>query len=338
MNIGSKERLGRKKMSNEKFYWLKLKRDFFKRHDMKIIKAMPNGKDYLIFYLELLCESVDHNGCLRFNDEIPYNDEMLATITDTNIDIVRSAIKLFTQLKMMEILDNGTYFMTTVNQMIGSAADNDNANRQRRYREKQKELGCVTQALQNVTESVTKNNESIEIDIDIDKKENNNNSIIITKEKDISFEKDTISKVRDITNDDKKIKLGAYQRISLKEADYQKLLNEYDNADLELMINALDEYVESNNNKNKYKNYYLVIKNAIRNNWFKINVREKQQASGGFAGFETADSIKLDDLFDTFVRFAKNVKNRGDSYSVWLEKIKTDYPDRVQEFISKVEG
>ena len=35
-----------------KFYWLKLKRDFFKRHDIQIIEAMPNGKDYVLFYLD----------------------------------------------------------------------------------------------------------------------------------------------------------------------------------------------------------------------------------------------------------------------------------------------
>ena len=30
---------------NKRFYWLKLKKDFFKRHDIRIIEAMPNGKD-----------------------------------------------------------------------------------------------------------------------------------------------------------------------------------------------------------------------------------------------------------------------------------------------------
>lgn len=150
----------------EKFYWLKLKRDFFKRHDMKIIESMPNGKDYIIFYLKLLCESIDHEGCLRFNEEIPYNEEMLSVITGTNVDVVRSAINIFTKLQMMSILDDGTYFMNEVNKMIGSAVDNDNANRQRRYREKQKENQL---ALQNVTDSVTKNNESKSIEIDIEK-------------------------------------------------------------------------------------------------------------------------------------------------------------------------
>ena len=156
-------------MADGKFYWLKLKRDFFKRHDIQIIEDMPNGKEYILFYLKLLCESVDHDGNLRFSEQIPYNENMLATITRTNVDIVRAAIQVFTGLNMMEIMDDGTYFMSEVHKMIGSAADNDNANRQRRFREKQKQL-----ALPERYDSVTKNNESKSKSIELDtiKKEN----------------------------------------------------------------------------------------------------------------------------------------------------------------------
>ena len=150
-------------MGEQKYYWLKLKRDFFKRHDIRIIEAMPNGKDYILFYLKLLCESVDHEGNLRFSEQIPYNEDMLATITYTNVDIVRSAIKVFTELNMIEVLDDGTYYMAEVERMIGSAVNNDNANRQRRFRERQKQ-----KALPERYESVTKNNESKSIDIDKD--------------------------------------------------------------------------------------------------------------------------------------------------------------------------
>ena len=60
-------------MGRGKFYWLKLDKDFFKRHDIKIIESMPNGKDYILFYLKLLCESLDHDagpvcaklGCIK---------------------------------------------------------------------------------------------------------------------------------------------------------------------------------------------------------------------------------------------------------------------------------
>lgn len=163
---------------NERFYWLKLNRGFFKRHDIRIVEEMPNGKEYILFYLKLLCESVDHEGSLRFNDEIPYNEDMLATITNTNVDIVRSAVKVFTELKMMEILSDGTIFMREISNMIGSAANNDNANRQRRFREKQKEES-VTPPLLECYASVTKNNES--------------KSKSIEKEKELEIEKDTSS-------------------------------------------------------------------------------------------------------------------------------------------------
>lgn len=155
---------------NKKYYWLKLKRDFFKRHDIRIIEEMPNGKDYILFYLKLLCESVDHEGELRFNESIPYSDVMLSTITNTNIDIVRSAIKAFTNLEMMEVLDDGTIFMSEVEKMIGSAVQDEHTRESTRlrvqaYRERKK-LENSDKCYSNST----RNGEiEKEIDIELDK-------------------------------------------------------------------------------------------------------------------------------------------------------------------------
>ena len=124
---------------SKKFYWLKLKRDFFKRHDIRIIEEMPNGKDYVLFYLKLLLESIDHEGSLRFSDTIPYNEQMLSVITNTNIDIVRSAMKLFIELRLIEIFDDQTIFMGEIEKMIGS--ESDSAKRVREHRER-KSLQC----------------------------------------------------------------------------------------------------------------------------------------------------------------------------------------------------
>ena len=143
-------------MSDSKYYWLKLKKDFFKRHDIRIVESMANGKDYILFYLKLLCESVDHDGNLRFSERIPYNADMLGTITNTNVDIVRNAIDVFTELGMMDMLDDGTLYMTEVSKMLGSASNNPNAIRQARHREKV----SVTKSNALVTPAVTNNNES----------------------------------------------------------------------------------------------------------------------------------------------------------------------------------
>lgn len=107
-------------MAEKKYYWLKLKRDFFKRHDIRIIESMPNGKDYILFYLKLLLESIDHEGKLRFSDTIPYNEQMLSVITNTNIDVVRTAMDVFKELNMADVFDDLTIYMAEVEKLIGS--------------------------------------------------------------------------------------------------------------------------------------------------------------------------------------------------------------------------
>lgn len=118
----------------KKYYWLRLRKDFFKRHDIRIVEDMDNGKDYILFYMKLLLESVDHEGYLRFSDTVPYNEKMLATITNTNIDVVRSAIEIFRQLKLMEIMDDKTIFMTQTQLMLGQ--ETEWAAKKREYRNK----------------------------------------------------------------------------------------------------------------------------------------------------------------------------------------------------------
>ena len=123
---------------SKKYYWLKLKRDFFKRHDIRIIEEMENGKDYILFYLKMLLESIDHEGELRFSETIPYNEKMLSVITNTNIDIVRCALKVFADLKMIEIFDDSTIYMAEVKKLTGS--ETEFAKKKREYRQKLLEL------------------------------------------------------------------------------------------------------------------------------------------------------------------------------------------------------
>ena len=187
-------------MADGKFYWLKLKRDFFKRKEIKIVENMPNGKDYILFYLKLLLESVECEGRLRLSDTIPYDENMLATLTDTNVDIVRSAMQIFPKLNMIEILDDQTVYMSEIQNMIGS--ETKWAEKKRQYREK------INQKEDNVP-SLSDKSKSIELekelDIEIDKD--------ISPKVDISLEKE-IYKERDVVEKPKKEKFDAFKEIS----------------------------------------------------------------------------------------------------------------------------
>lgn len=75
----------------------------------------------------------------------------------------------------------------------------------------------------------------------------------------------------DINNKPKKNKFGKFQRIKLTEQEYERLCKEFGTSFIERQIDLLDEYVESNNNKNKYTNFNLVLRKSIRENWFVNN-------------------------------------------------------------------
>lgn len=122
---------------NKIYYWLKLKKDFFDSHRIKIIEDMPNGKDYVLFYLKLMCEATSHQGRLRFSENIPYSESMLASLTNTKIDSVHSALEIFGQLDMIVLLEDGTYFLPEVEKLIGK--ETGQAIRKREALEKAKE-------------------------------------------------------------------------------------------------------------------------------------------------------------------------------------------------------
>ncbi len=144
----------------ERYYWLKLHKDFFKRHDITVIEDMPNGKDYVLFYLKLMLESIDHEGALRFSDTIPYSESMLASVTHTNVDVVRPALKLLTAPGMVEVFDDKTLFMTEVAKLLDS--ETYAAKRKRLQREKE-EKGDIFPRLSPVCP------QEIEKDIEIEK-------------------------------------------------------------------------------------------------------------------------------------------------------------------------
>ena len=149
-------------MNDGKFYWLKLKKDFFKRHDVRILEGLPNGEQIVLFYLKLMLESIDHEGELRFSKELPYTPEMLSVITDTKPEVAELALKTLSDFGLVKTKKDGTILIPKVPEMVGSASDTDTARRSRRYRERKKAERDETSrgALQNVTDDVTNRHES----------------------------------------------------------------------------------------------------------------------------------------------------------------------------------
>jgi len=124
----------------KKYYWLKLNKNWFDKHNIKVIESMENGEKYVLFYLKLLVESISHNGELRFSKTIPYDEKMLAAITNTDIAVVKVAMNLFVEeLHLIEIQDDKTIFMKQVEEMMGSESSSKTRVAAHRERKKKTE-------------------------------------------------------------------------------------------------------------------------------------------------------------------------------------------------------
>ena len=252
-------------MATKKYYWLKLKRDFFKRHDIRIIEEMPNGKDYVLFYLKLLLESIDHCGELRFSETIPYNEQMLAVITNTNIDLVRSAMKVFVQLKMVEMLDDETIYMTEVKKMVGS--ETASAERVRKHRAKLDEKQLLLQSNSDVTKCNTEIDIEKELEIDTE----------LEKEKGYGAAAPPPTQPKPKPSKPERRNYGEYGWVLLTQEQHARLLADLGAEELSRCITYIDESAQSNGNKNKWRDWNLVIRRCSREGWGR-NIRQSTPA------------------------------------------------------------
>lgn len=78
------------------------------------------------------------------------------------------------------------------------------------------------------------------------------------------------------TKEKEKHRYGEYGRILLTDNQYENLIKEYGKEKVDIQIQKLDEYIQSNDNKNKYKDFNLVLRKSIRENWFNNNIRNSK--------------------------------------------------------------
>lgn len=106
---------------NKKYYYLKLKDNFFDTDGMIVLESMPDGYLYSNILLKLYLRSLKNEGKLMFNERIPYNPTILAQVTRHKVGVVEKALSIFKELDLVEMLDNGAIFMTDIQNYIGKS-------------------------------------------------------------------------------------------------------------------------------------------------------------------------------------------------------------------------
>ena len=119
---------------NKKYYYLKLKDNFFDDEAMILLESMPDGYKYSTILLKMYLRSLKYDGKLMFNDMIPYTSSVLAKILRHTTEDVEGAIKTFQSLGLVEVLETGEIYMLDIQNFIGSSSTE--ADRIREYRSK----------------------------------------------------------------------------------------------------------------------------------------------------------------------------------------------------------
>ena len=161
---------------NKKYYYLRLKDNFFDSDELKILESMKDGYLYSNILLKLYLRSLKNDGKLVVNDRIHYNAEMLASVTGHQIGTVKQALSIFKDLGLIDVLENGAIYMLDIQNFIGRGSSE--ADRKREYR--QRIESDRTNVLTNVRQISDKTPPEIEIEIEL--------------EKDIEIEKDSSAK------------------------------------------------------------------------------------------------------------------------------------------------
>ena len=119
---------------DKKYYYLKLKDNFFDSDEMIVLESAPDGYLYSNILLKIYLRSLKNDGKLMFNDFIPYDSFILSKIVRHPVGVVEKAINTFKQLGLIDIMDNGAIYITNIQSFIGQSSTE--ADRKRIYRDR----------------------------------------------------------------------------------------------------------------------------------------------------------------------------------------------------------
>ncbi len=107
---------------NRKYYYLKLKENYFDDDSIVLLESMQDGVLYSNILLKLYLKSLKNGGRLQLDEDIPYTAQMIATITRQQIGTVERALQIFLKLGLVEVLDSGTFYMSNIELLIGQSS------------------------------------------------------------------------------------------------------------------------------------------------------------------------------------------------------------------------
>lgn len=177
------DRIGWGTMANKKYFWLKLKEDFFRDKKIKKLRRIAGGDTFTIIYLKMQLLALKHEGKLLYEGVEDNFAEELALEIDEDVDNVQVTLNYLSVNGLIEEVDQDTYMLPQTVACIGS--EGSSAARVRKHREKKKK---ELEAPEKPAELPAPDNKVLQSNAQVT---NCNTEIEKEKEKEIDIEKET---------------------------------------------------------------------------------------------------------------------------------------------------
>ncbi len=125
---------------NRKYYYLKLKENFYNSETMVILERMQDGLLDSNLLLKMYLMSLKSGGILMLNDHLPHTPQTIATFTRHQVGTVERALKVFLEFGLVEILTDGAYYMADIQLLIGQSSTEGERKKKERMRLKRQKL------------------------------------------------------------------------------------------------------------------------------------------------------------------------------------------------------
>lgn len=108
---------------DKKFYWIKLKTDFFDLPTIDWLLEQENGCEYVVLYQKLCLLTANNGGELsrRIGEMIiPFEPKKIAEITRFDVDTVVVALELYKRLRLIYEHENGFLHISDFESLVGA--------------------------------------------------------------------------------------------------------------------------------------------------------------------------------------------------------------------------
>lgn len=146
---------------NKRYFWLKLKADFFDQKEVKMLRRIAGGDTYTIIYLKMLLLSLKNDGRIYFDGIAENFVEEIALDIDEDSENTQITFNYLQQKGLIEFESDVEIDMTNIASMIGS--ETESARRVRKHRDSK-----ALQSNNRVTDRKHLGNTELEIEKEIE--------------------------------------------------------------------------------------------------------------------------------------------------------------------------